>query len=251
MADIHVHREDIELDTPKLVEGLPGIGLVGKIATDHLIETHEYDLYASVHCETLPQLGIYAEGDRTVRSPVRIYANETGTELCLTSDIPVQLDDSMHFVDCVTGWINREDVLPIFLSGRPAQPTDEDDRPEPTVFGVASGQAATRLDTLDIQLPTESGAISGPTGALLHRCAERNMDAIGLVVDSNVQFPDPKAARMLIESAIDPIVGTETDTAALIDHANDIRAQREALAQSMQEAGTDASSQAQPLRMFQ
>ncbi|MEF8882717.1 MAG: PAC2 family protein, partial [Halapricum sp.] len=51
MAHVNVHREDLDFDEPVLVEGLPGLGLVGKIAADHLVDTFEMDHYASIHCD--------------------------------------------------------------------------------------------------------------------------------------------------------------------------------------------------------
>lgn len=250
MAEVNIHDESISLNEPTLVEGLPGIGLAGKIVTDHLLDVGAYTHFASVHCETLPQLSVYHEGDRTVRAPLRLYANDDGTELILSSDIPVKLDGSMSFVDCMTSWFERNEVFPIFLSGRP-RPDDEDERREPRVFGIGSGTGIDMLEKTDLDFPNEHGAISGPTGALLHRCAERNLDAIGLVVESDVRFPDPTAARMLIEEGIDPLTGRQTEVESLIQHAADIREQRESLAASMQQADQESSSQAQPLRMFQ
>jgi len=37
MVDIAVRDETIDLSEPVMVEGLPSVGLVGKIATDHII----------------------------------------------------------------------------------------------------------------------------------------------------------------------------------------------------------------------
>lgn len=250
MASVNVHRSDLDLDEPTLVEGLPGIGLAGKIVTDHLLNEHEFHHYASVHCESLPQISVYSPGERDVRAPVRLYSDTRGSVVVLESDIPVSLDESLAFVECLTGWIDRNDVFPIFLSGRP-HGESEDGEFDHELFGVGSGDGVDRLDAIGLAPPDEAGAVTGPTGALLHRCAELDLDAIGLVVDSHVQFPDPTAARVLIEGAVDPLTGLETDTNALVERAAEIRAQREPFAESMREAGQGASSQAQPLRMFQ
>lgn len=251
MVEVNVHDESITLDEPMLVEGFPGIGLAGKIVTDHLLDEGEFVHYASVHCETLQQISVYHKGDRTVRAPLRMYADPDGSLLILSSDIPVKLDKSGSFVECLTAWFDRNEVFPIFLSGRPRQSKQQDANVDPRVFGVASGSGLDRLDDLDLSIPDENGAISGPTGALLLRCAELDLDAVGLVVESSVQFPDPMAARFLIEKGVDPLIDRETDTETLIQHAEDIREQREALAASMSQADQESSSQAQPLGMFQ
>jgi len=55
MAEIRVQGPEPELEEPTLVEGFPGVGpqfsgrrLVGKIATDHLVEELEMRYYASL-----------------------------------------------------------------------------------------------------------------------------------------------------------------------------------------------------------
>lgn len=247
MAQIREHAK-IDLDSPTLVEGLPGIGLVGKIATDHLIEEFEMTYYASVHCEGLAPIGVYETGDRRVRPPVRLYADEDHDLLALRSDVPVAVDTTSEFATCLTGWLDAEDVDPLYLSGFPAK---EDDEP-PELFGVATSEAtADRLDRNEIGHPNVNGAIAGPAGALLNRAAQTDLDATALVVESEHRFPDPEAARVLLTDGIEPLADIEVNVEGLVEQADSIREQREQLAQRMQEADTQESSQAQPIQMFQ
>jgi uncharacterized protein len=246
MGSITVHQE-LDLDSPTLVEGLPGVGLVGKIATDHLVDELDMDHYASVTCDGLPKLGVYQPGEREIQPPVRIYADAANDLLALQSDVPVSPQAAPTFADCVVGWLDAEAVTPIFLSG---YGTEERATPPP-VFGVATGGAGGRLDDLDVATPEEHGAISGPTGALVAAAAERDLPGLGLVAESNPQFPDPEAARALVSNAIGPLAGVDVDTSALVEQAEDVQEQREQLAQKLQEAQQDASSEAGPLRMYQ
>ncbi|GAB3688748.1 proteasome assembly chaperone family protein [Salinarchaeum chitinilyticum] len=246
MAGITVHA-DLDLQSPTLVEGLPGVGLVGKIATDHLVEELDMTYYASVECEGLPRLGVYAEGERDVQPPVRLYADAANDLLALQSDVPVSPQAAPAFADCVTGWLDAENVTPVYISGLG---TEERATP-PELFGVATGGTGDRLDDLDLATPSERGAISGPTGALVAAATERSLPGFGLVVETNPQFPDPEAARVLIEDGVGPLAGVEVDTDALVEQAEDVQAQREQLAKKLQEAEGDASSEAKPLRMYQ
>jgi len=43
MAQIDIIGEQVSLDRPILIEGFPGVGLVGKMAVDHLIDSFEMD----------------------------------------------------------------------------------------------------------------------------------------------------------------------------------------------------------------
>jgi uncharacterized protein len=247
MAHVRLRGDEVDLDEPYLVEGMPGVGLVGKIATDHLVEQFDMEYYASVHCDGFPRIGVYQDGDRTVRPPVRLYADEERGFLALQSDVPVSAENATEFADCVTEWIADNDVTPLYLSGRPG----EKDGDVPALFGVGTGDGGEWLDEQDVDVPSENGAIAGPTGALISRAAENDLDSVGLVVESDSQFPDPEAARVLIDRGIAPLANVDVDVSNLVDRAEEIREQKEKLAQRMGQVDEDASSQAQPLRMFQ
>ncbi|SFS79794.1 proteasome assembly chaperone family protein [Halostagnicola kamekurae] len=246
MPRIRIQGPEADLENATLVEGFPGIGLVGKIATDHLIEELDMRYYASVHCDGLPRVGIYREGDRTVRPPVRLYVSEDEGLLALQSDTPISADAAETVASCLTGWLVDEGVRPIYLSGRPA---DEDGAH--ALAGVATGDGGDALDAIDVELPSEDGIISGPTGALLNRAAQSDLDAIGLVVECSPNFPDPEAASELIERAIAPLADLSIDVERLRERDEEIQQHREEFAQRMQEMGQDESTQARPLRMYQ
>ncbi|MFB6071688.1 MAG: proteasome assembly chaperone family protein [Halobacterium sp.] len=248
MARVRIKTE-FEMDSPTLVEGLPGVGLVGKIATDHLVEKFDMDYVASVDCESLPRVAVYDEGSRDVLAPVRIYADETRDLLALQSDVPVSRANGTDFSDCVTGWLADRGVTPLYLSGLPVQ--DQDPADVPDVFAVTTGDADSLLADTDVAAPPERGVVGGPTGALINRASENDLDAVGLVVESDPQFPDPAASKQLIDHAIEPILDVDVDTEDLVERAEEIREQKEKLAQRMQEAGEEESTQARPMRMFQ
>lgn len=246
MARIRLQGPELDLEDPILVEGFPGLGLVGKIATDHLVRELDMRYHASVDCEDLPGIGVYRGGDRTVRPPVRIYVSEDHELFALQSDAPVKADAIGSVASCVMEWIDAEGITPFYLSGLPA---DRDGRPD--VYGVGTGDAGETLAAHDVAVPPEDGVVTGPTGALLNRAAQHGVDSIGLVVESNPKFPDPEAATVLLEEGICPIADLEVDVQDLIDRAAEIREKREQFAQQMQQIGEAESSQAQPLRMYQ
>jgi uncharacterized protein len=246
MAHVKTHM-DVSLENPVLVEGLPGVGLVGKIAADHIVDEFEMDLYGTVHCDSLAPVAVYHDGDRDVQPPVRIYAAPDEDLLVLQSDVPVNEEAVPEFANCFTSWLADTGVLPLYLSG---MATKKDDSP-PAMHGIATGGVGSQLDDLGVDRPTESGVISGPTGALVNRAAEQGLDGLALVVESDPQFPDPEASRVLIEHGIAPLATVEVPIDELVEHAEDIREKKEQLAQKMQQAKEEETSQAQPLRMYQ
>jgi uncharacterized protein len=244
MARIETHTE-LDLESPVLVEGLPGVGLVGKIATDHIVNSFEMEHFASCYCEGLPRVATYEAENHQIRPPVRIYADESRDLLALQSDVPVSPESSPSFATCVTGWFHDHDVTPICLSGLPAEKDDV-----PKMYGIGTGDTSELLEEHDIDVPDQNGLISGPTGAILAEAGESGLDAVGLIVQSNKQFPDPEAARVLLLEGIEPIAGISIETDSLIEKAEEIADAKENLAKQMEQASQE-SSQAQPLGMYQ
>ena len=245
MAEIAVHDEDIDLEAPTFVDGLPGVGLVGKIAGDHLVDALEMTHYATCHCDGLPEVTVFRDGRTAYEAPVRVYADAENGLLVLQSDVPVSPNAAEGFAGCLTGWLDELGATPLCLSGLPAE---KDGVPE--LYGVGHGDAAALLDEHGIDPPTQDGVISGPTGALLYRAEREGVDAAGLVVEANRNFPDPEAARVILTEGIGAIAGVSVDTGDLVEQAEEISAARQELAQRMQEGGQESSS-AQPLGMFQ
>ena len=241
MAHVEVHRDDIELDAPTLVEGLPGVGLVGKLAADHLVDAFDMVHYGTARCEGLPEIAVYREGDPDVRGPVRLYADAERDLLVLQSDAPVSPEAAESFAGCLVDWFETNDVTPIFLSGMPSEREGA-----PSLYGIATGEGAGLLEEAAIPTPTESGAITGPTGALVHETSRVGVTGVGLVVEADPQFPDPEAAGALLDGGIAPLAGVEVDTDKLAEQAEEIRQTKAQLAQQMQGGGEESTS-ARPL----
>jgi uncharacterized protein len=236
---------DIDPTGATLVEGLPGAGLVGKIAADHLVETFDMTFAGGIHCDGFPQVAVYHADDPGLKPPVRLYADPDRDLLVLQSDIPVSPSRATDFAGCITGWLADHDVTPLYISGLP-----DEKEGVPSLYGVSTEGAADRLDAAGIDPPDAGGLVSGPTGALLSRAETDDLPAVGLVAETEAKFPDPEAARVVITHGIEPLADVEVPTDELVDRAEEIRQAREQLAQRMEQA-EDESSRAQPIRGFQ
>jgi uncharacterized protein len=243
MASVVV-TEPVDLTDPVLIEGLPGIGLVGKIATDHVVEEFDMTHHAHIDCDGLPRVAVY-ETDRSVQAPVRIYADEERDLYALQSDVPVSHQAAPEFADCVTDWLASEGTLPLYLSGHPVEQEPAD---VPATYGVGVAGGRDVLAAHDVPAPAERGAVSGPTGAMLNRANATDLSAVGLVVESDPQFPDPAAARQLILEGINPLAEVAVPAEELVERAEEIQDQREELARRMREATEEESSQAQSMQ---
>lgn len=248
MVEIRVTDDSVDPSGATLVEGMPGVGLVGKLATDHLIDALDMTEFASVRGEGIPPITIFDEADRGVNSPIRLFADPDESVLALRSDVPVHVMDAPLFSENLTSWLVDHEVLPIYLGGLP---TERDGDEVPTVEGLGVGDGEELLADNEVAAPDSGGMVSGPCGALLSEAAEADLDAVGLLVDTDPRFPDPQGAHALVEYGINPLAGLDVETDRLVEEAEQIMEQREELAKRMQEADQHESSQASRTGMFQ
>ena len=74
-----------------------------------------------------------------------------------------------------------------------------------------------------------------------------------LIVRAHPYLPDPKAAKSVTETALEPLVDFDIDTTALDEQAEEIQQQMQQIAQQYQQMAEDQGQQQQQVQtgMFQ
>lgn len=232
-----------------LVDGLPGRGLVGKLVADHLVGEFEMEYYAGIHCDGVPPMAAYRTNDSTVRPPIQLYADADRDLLALTSDVPVSPSSAPKFADCITDWLAERSVTPIYLAGLGGAVDPDDGARSRELYGLSTGDGDALLDEAGVVPPRHAGIVTGPTGALLGRAGEVGLDGVGLLVESDGEFPDLDAARVVVDRGIEPITGVEIDTEPFVERATELSAVAETALGQLHESD-DGSSRAQPTPTF-
>lgn len=241
--EMNIHEPEIELEGKYLVEGFPGVGLVAKIVADYIVGELDMDLYAEIHSEQTPSIAVFEKGGKA-RSPIRIYVSEKENLLVLKSDAPVSSEDD--FIEDLNVWMDENGITPIYQLGIPTKQKPK----ELHVKGVFSGEGEKVLTEAGIEKPSGFGVVSGPTGGLLEKAVKKNLDAVGITVPSDAQFPDPEAAKALIEQGVTPITGISVDTKKLEESAEEIREKKKKLVKKVRDAEDHETSQAYPREMY-
>ncbi|MFB6177172.1 MAG: proteasome assembly chaperone family protein [Halobaculum sp.] len=279
MAHIDVH-EPVEIADALLIEGFPGLGLVGKITVDHLVETLDMQHFADVHCDGLPKAASFAADSPGLHTPVRLHAAPEENLVVLQSDVQVTPDAAYEFAECVSGWLDETGTTPVYVagiapdeeqdSGPPAGvdgesnppgttestatdgtvPIQSSDAEETKIRGVASGPATALVEEADLPVPEMAGMVSGPSGALLAHALEADLPALGLVVDTHTKFPDPGAAKAVLQRVVEPLAGVDVAVETLDHQAEQVQRAKEQLAERVA-ADDEKSSKATALPMYQ
>jgi uncharacterized protein len=221
---------ELPAESPTLIEGLPGLGLVASIAVDRITDQLGLEQHGTIVSEDFPSVAAFSEG--RVRDTVRVYAGADPDVMTLQSDVPVPPGAVDSLSECVLNDLAAEFERAVFLAGAPADSEDE----VGDVVGVATtDDLEAALTGVEIPLADGPGAIGGVTGALLSDCYRGDVPAAALVVRSNPYLPDPAAARAVIEDALEPLVDFDVDTRDLLEQAEEIQRQKQRIAEQLQQ----------------
>jgi len=182
--------KNLKLKDSVLIEGMPGIGNVGKIAADMLVEQLKAEKVASFFSYCLPNSVFVKENNMVELPKIELFHKKVGKKdyLFLLGDVqPMDPEDSYNLAESIINLVakyNCKEIIAlggIGLQDAPAKPklycTGNSERliKEFTSFGVNN------------KLYGFVGPIMGITGLLLGLSAKRKIDALTLLCETSVQ----------------------------------------------------------------
>jgi len=187
---IFVYRE-LTLRHGILVQGLPGIGLVGKIAVDYIVSTLGLEKVAELVGPGLllpvGNAGVFVDQTGNLRLPsykFYLYSGEEHDILFLTSEVQPVSWAQYDVADCVLDFFSSlggEKVIGVCGTSSET-PTVE------VVFTVAGSVSAPELEALGLKL-SAGGTITGACGLLPALAALKGIE--GLVIMGSTHTPEP------------------------------------------------------------
>jgi uncharacterized protein (TIGR00162 family) len=193
--------KQIEPNNPVLIEGLPGLGLVGKIAIRYLIKKLNAKKFAHLYSPHFPYFVLVnKKGNvRLLRGAFYFWKNSNGPNdlILFTGDSQSQtIEGQYEIADRMLDFAQRHKVKTIVTIGGYRMETRE----KPNVFA-----AATDKELLDVALDagavvSSSGSpIVGTAGLILGLARFRKISAVCLLGETRGYLPDPLAARSVLE----------------------------------------------------
>ncbi|GAB3698239.1 PAC2 family protein [Halorubrum pallidum] len=213
-----------ELDDPVLIEGLPGVGHVGKLAAEHLLEEFDGELVRRVYTtEFPPQVNIDGDGVAELTC-AEFHAIETdGADLLVLTGDHQAGSNAGHYRLTTTFLDVAEEFgaqRAYALGGVPTGELVE----EYTVLGaVSNGGLIDVLEDADVEFrPDEpAGGIVGVSGLVLGLGGRRGFDAACLMGETSGYLVDPKSARTVLET-LEALLDFAVDYESLEERAEEM-----------------------------
>lgn len=216
----------IEPKNPILIEGFPGMGMVGRIATRYLIKQLGAQRFAELYSPHFPYyVLVNKKGSvRLLRAEFYFWKNQTGQNdlLFLIGDSQAQTIEGQYEVTTsildLAQKLGTKMVITIGGYRKEAEET-------PQVMAVSTNPELLKkaLEAKAIASPS-GNPIVGTAGLLLGLAKFKKIDALCLLGETRGYLSDPRAAKSVLE-VLQKIVGFEIDLSGLdsqIEKSKDI-----------------------------
>ena len=201
--------EKPELKNTVLIEGLPGIGLVGKIAGDHLLDELDCKKFAEIYSPFLPpQVSIKDDGTIEIVKMELYYWKGSRDIIILAGDFQGITPDSQYQLAEKTIEIAKQfNVKRVYTLGGLGMGSITN---KPRVFGAATEKRIVKeLEEYGI-IFKGGGAIFGASGLLLAFAMLNNIEAVCLMGETHGQIIDAKSAEAIL-NVLTKILGLKID----------------------------------------
>jgi uncharacterized protein len=193
-----------------LIEGFPGFGLVGTIASEYLIEHLKVEQIGRIMLDEMPSIAAIHEGK--VVEPLGVFYNKKYNIVLLhaiTSTTGLEWKLSKIVLE-LSKQLNVKEIISMEGVG-----SSEATSTSRVFFYSNNGKGKSKFTKLKVS-PLNEGIIIGVTGAVLLRAEKISVSCIFAETRSNL--PDSKAAAKIIE-VLDKYLGLEIDYKPLLVQA--------------------------------
>ncbi|MEM3565487.1 MAG: proteasome assembly chaperone family protein [Candidatus Bathyarchaeia archaeon] len=204
-----------ELKNPILVEGLPGLGLVGKIATRYLIKQLKAQKLAYLYSPHFPYFVLVSKKGsvRLLRGTFYFWKNDNGENdlILFTGDSQAQTIEGQYEIsNSILDFAQKHGVKLVITIGGYRVETEK-----PKVVAAATSQTLlNRALQANAVISPMGSPIVGTAGLILGLAPFRKIEALCLLGETRGYLPDPKAAKSVLEVLL-KILGINVDLAGL------------------------------------
>lgn len=191
----------VQLDNPILIEGLPGLGIVGKIAIRYLIKQLKAEKFAYLYSPHFPYFVLVNKkgGIRLLRGTFYFWKNKNGKNdlILFTGDSQAQTIEGQYEIsDRILNFAEQHKVSLIITIG--GYRVEVKDKPK-VIAAATSPELLNKALQAKAMLSPMGSPIVGTAGLILGLARLKKMDALCLLGETRGYLPDPKAAKSVLE----------------------------------------------------
>lgn len=224
-AEINI-LEEIELDNPIFIEALPGLGHVGKLAADHMIDELNATKFAEIYSPSFPPQVLIKEDGIIDNMLNELYylkdVGEDNLDLIILVGNTQALSPEGQYLVCqdILEFVKGYGISSIVTMGGMAIPQPVEN---PNVYGAATNEANVELlKEAEIGIRSNDGGIVGASGLFLGLGVRQGIEGICLMCETPGYFIDAESAEAILKK-LSLLLNFEINTDKLDERAEETR----------------------------
>ena len=224
-AEINI-LEEIELDNPIFIEALPGLGHVGKLAADHMIDELNATKFAEIYSPSFPPQVLIKEDGIIDNMLNELYylkdVGEDNLDLIILVGNTQALSPEGQYLVCqdILEFVKGYGISSIVTMGGMSIPQPVEN---PNVYGAATNEANVELlKEADIGIRSNDGGIVGASGLFLGLGVRQGIEGICLMGETPGYFIDAESAEAILKK-LSLLLNFEINTDKLDERAEETR----------------------------
>jgi len=203
------------------VVGLPDVGLVGPIATSHLVRQWDLRSIGYIDSPSMPPVILFHEASPLL--PLRIYGGYKGNDFILVvhSDVAIPPQSIHGLAAFLTSKLLERGVKRLFLLGGIAVQDRLNIEVPRTYAASIEPEMLDYAKRMGIE-PLREGFIGGVYAQILKEGYKKKLGALALLSECFLNYPDPGASASTLQ-ALSKLIGKDVDVKQLIEQEEEIR----------------------------
>jgi len=252
----------MDLRGATVIDGFPSVGLVSTITANYLISILDLDQIGILDCIHFPTVSVVRDSEplnpvriyggdkikgengdtqlvvfisefqpppnliKLIASTILDWMQEEGCHMLISPEgLVIDRDEDKEESEEDEEGLPGKDIRMKFGDDEPKSDLSEDKviPPEEMVtYGIGSTENARNLLKKHDVRPFQEGVISGVAGVLLNEGKRRGFDVISILAEAKPNFPDARAAAMVIETVDKLLLNLDIDVKPLYKEAEGI-----------------------------
>jgi len=211
----------VKMNKPILIEGLPGIGLVGKLVADLIIEELKAEKIAELYSPHFPHQVIMQKSGiiKDIKNDFYLIKRKDNDLLILIGETQAITSEAQYNItEVIINYIKKNDCKLIITLGGYGTGIGTKN---PKIFGAVNDEKLIgEYSKFDIQFGKTKGAIIGAAGLLLSLGKMKDIQGICIMGETHGGYVDANAAKEMIK-VLSKIFDLELSTKKLDNKAKE------------------------------
>ncbi|WP_457557598.1 proteasome assembly chaperone family protein [Candidatus Harpocratesius sp.] len=203
---------------PLFILGFTGVGMIGTIVTNEMINQLKMTQVGYVLSEDLPPITLFYDG--VLKHPFRLYWSSEHNVVISICEVPFNQGSYRDLARTLMEWALLQDISDVIcLQGMADNNIIRTGPVE--VYAAAEKGIMKKILNHDVQIPPR-GLIMGAEAAILNECLNNQLNGAVFLTPANPQLPNPEGAAAILEK-ISEIYNIPMTLQQLHEQANQIK----------------------------